>query len=398
MTSKAQKTLADLLRPVDYDQFFNEVVGKRLMHHSSAERTDRARLLGPDPKATILNAFDQFAPNLTCHTGSAKRPPPRARRVANAAEFDSLISEYHKTEYTVRIPEATSMSPELLQLGRAIEAIFENPASANIFWSRAGAKAPVHHDEVDLFIIQLTGKKRWFISAEPPTLPNTWKVAGEGAPPLNKHHVVDVVPGDLIYMPRGTPHTVDSTTESIHVAIGVLPVTIRESMSAVVDYFSETSRLIRSGITDRADDLSRGAGRQQVAQSVRKSLENLLERCQSDDFIHAALERRRARMIEDLPKIRSNGSGESIRPDSKVRHHPLAMAHVLATQDIVDFRQPGERMLVHRGAEEGLRYIANTPEFRVSDIPGPLGDDVKVALVSRLVTSGFLVAVHEASQ
>lgn len=61
--------------------------------------------------------------------------------------------------------------------------------------------------------------------------------------------------------------------------------------------------------------------------------------------------------------------------------------------ELVDFRQPGERMLVHRGAEQSLRFIANTPEFRVAELPGELGDDVKVALVNRLVASGFLVPV-----
>jgi hypothetical protein len=394
MSKKAHDTLVRLLNPVPYDQFFDEIVGKRLLHDNTPERAGRAAIIGPDPQAKILESFDEFAHNLTCHSGSAKVPPPQARRVGSSAEFEGLIREYHKVDYTVRIPETKNLSPELLQLCRALEAIFENPASAAIFWSKAGANAPVHHDEVDLFIVQLTGKKRWFISAEPPTLPNMWKTAGEGAPPLERHHVIDVVPGDLIYMPRGTSHTVESTTESIHVAVGVLPVTVREAMSAVVDYLSEMDLFIRTGITDRADDLSRGVGKQQVTRRLRRALEDLLARCQSDEFIHDAMERRRARMIEDLPKLKSDGAGAQILPDSWVRHHSLAVSHVLATRDLVDFRQPGERLLIHRGAEESLRFIATTPEFRVADIPGALGDDVKVALVSRLVMSGFLVPAN----
>jgi ribosomal protein L16 Arg81 hydroxylase len=277
-----------------------------------------------------------------------------------------------------------------MELCRALEILFENPASPGIFWSAAGANAPVHHDEVDLIIIQLTGKKRWFISADAPTLPNTWKVAGEGAPPLERHHVIDVVPGDVLYLPRGTSHTVESTTESIHVSIGFLPVTVREAVSALADYFSESERAVRAGVAKRADDLANGKRDNDIAATLRASLKALLERCQSDEFIHAALERRRARMIEDLPKITPAAGEAQVRPESRVRHHPLAVAHVLAVGDSVDFRQPGERILVHRGAEEALRFIVQTPEFRVSEIPGPLGDEVKVALVSRLLTSGFL--------
>lgn len=392
MSAHARTTLERLIGPQSYDRFFEEVVGQRMLHIHEGDSAARLGIIGDDAAAVILGAYEEFAPNLTCHSGSATRPAPKARRVANATEFAALIRSYHDAGYTVRIPEVGDLSPALRELCRAIEVVFENPAGPVIFWSAAGADAPVHHDEVDLIIIHLTGKKRWFVSSEPPTLPNKWKMAGEGAPPLERHHVFDVVPGDVVYLPRGTAHTVQSTTESIHLSIGFVPVTVRETMSAVVDYLSELDRSIRAGVTDRADDLSRGMPVQAVARRVRAGLEDLLARCQSDEFVRKALERRRARMIEDLPKIRGGAQGAPIRPDTRVRHHPLAFAHILTTENVVDFRQPGEQILVHRGAEEAMRYIVKTPEFRVSDIPGGLGDDVKVALVSRLVTSGFLQA------
>jgi hypothetical protein len=42
-----------------------------------------------------------------------------------------------------------------------------------------------------------------------------------------------------------------------------------------------------------------------------------------------------------------------------------------------------------------LRFIAATPAFRVADIPGDLPDEIRVALVTRLVTSGFLQPVDQ---
>lgn len=393
MYSRARDTLADLIRPESYDHFLNEIVGKRMLHVHDGDSATRARLIGDDPQATILAAFEEFSPNLTCHSGSATQPPPRARRVADKAEFESLIRAFHDAGYTVRIPDVTDLSPTLQRLSRAIEEVFENPTGPAIFWSAAGADAPVHHDEVDLIIVHLTGKKRWYVSADPPTLPNTWKAAGEGAPPLERHHVFDVVPGDVVYLPRGTAHTVQSTTDSIHVSIGFVPVTVREAMNAAADYFSEMNRDLRAGVTTRADDLTRGGNIEAAAQKLREGLRDLLSKCESEDFVRQALERRRARMIQDLPKITANGTGAQLGPDSRVKHHPLAFAQILTTENVVDFRQPGERILVHRGAEEALRFITRTPEFRISDVPGGLGDDVKVALVERLVTSGYLEPV-----
>lgn len=394
MYSRARDILAELLRPESYDRFLNEVVGRRMLHIHEGDSATRSRLIGEDPQTTILGAYDDFAPNLTCHSGSATRPPPRARRVRDSAEFKSLIRAYHDAGYTVRIPDVTNLSPALRRLSRAIEEVFENPSGPAIFWSAAGADAPVHHDEVDLIIVHLTGKKRWYISTEPPTLPNTWKAAGEGAPSLERHHVLDIVPGDVLYLPRGTPHTVESTTDSIHLSIGFVPVTLREAMNAVADYFSETDRNLRAGVTERADDLVRGEGVQQAADKVRQALKDLLAKSDSDQFVREALDRRRARMIQDLPKLSAGKQVSQIRPDSRVEHHPLAFAQVLATGNIVDFRQPGERILVHRGAEEALRYIVKTAEFRVADIPGGLSDEVKVALVGKLISTGFLVPAN----
>ncbi|MDX1556075.1 MAG: cupin domain-containing protein, partial [Xanthomonadales bacterium] len=275
MSRRSRAILEQLLHPEPYDRFFDEVVGQKMLHIHEGDSKARAAILGTDPGAVILNAYDDLAHTVTCHSGSATRPPPNARRVASAAEFRTLIQEFHASKYTVRIPEVTHLSDGLRQLCRAIEEIFENPASPGIFWSAAGADAPVHHDEVDLVIVQLTGTKRWFVSSDPPTLPNMWKVAGEGAPPLEQHTVFDVTPGDVIYLPRGTAHTVQSLTDSIHVSIGFLPVTVREAMSAAVDFLSETERSIRAGITDRADDLCRGQGAEQVVKRLRHALDTL---------------------------------------------------------------------------------------------------------------------------
>ncbi len=390
MSERAKQVLSRLLAPETYDHFFDAVVGQRYLYLGKGDSAGRAAMLGSNPAATILSAFEILAPTVTCHSGSSQQVPPRARSVADAGGFSAMIREFHQAGYTVRIPEVTSLSPELEQFCRALEVLFENPVSPGIFWSAAGADAPVHHDEVDLICIQLTGRKRWFISVEPPSLPNMWKSAGEGAPPLERHEVVDVVPGDVIYLPRGTPHTVQSTTESIHLSIGFLPVTVREAMCAVVDHLSELDRSIRAGISSRADDLAQGQGMERVQSEVRRGLQALLARCESGQFIADAMERRRARMIEDLPKLGGQPPAQPITPSSRVHHSPLAMAHVIATGEIADLRIPGERLLVHRGAEPALRFIIETPQFSVTEIPGGLGDEVKVALVSRLVMSGYL--------
>lgn len=390
MLPQARAILAELLRPHSYDSFFEEFVGRQPLALLGDDRTDRAGILGDDPKKTILAAFEKHAPELTCHTLAPKTPPPVARRVADAAEFHALIREYHDLDYTVRIPEAVDLSPELRRLTRALEVILEVPVGAVIFWSAAEAKAPVHYDEIDVIAIQLVGEKRWFVSEDPSELPNEWKTAGEGPPSLDRYSTVDVGPGDLLYLPRGTAHTVESTAESIHISIGFVPVTVREAIIAALDHLSDSDKPLRTGVTRRADALSNGEGTGQVSAQVKDGLEKLLASCQSDAFIQQAMGRRRAKMIADLPKLSPSSPGNPTTVQTTVKHNPLGMTHVIKSPTVLDFSQPGEHIFIHPGAEESLQFIVATPQFRVGDIPGEIGDDVRIALVNRLLSSGLL--------
>jgi hypothetical protein len=54
---------------------------------------------------------------------------------------------------------------------------------------------------------------------------------------------------------------------------------------------------------------------------------------------------------------------------------------------------PGEHIAIHPGVEQELRFIVATPEFRIGDIPGQATDDVRAALVGRLVATGLLQVV-----
>lgn len=390
MLKQARSIFTDIIRPHSYDHFFDEVVGRRPLALLGGEVPDRALILGPDPEKVILSAYAKHAPTLTCHALAPKVKPPTPRAVANEDEYRALIREYHESGFTVRIPDMVDLSPKLLQLSRALEVILEKPVGAVIFWSAAGADAPVHHDEIDVIALQLVGKKRWFISKNPPKLPNQWKSAGESPPTLDQYDTIDVVPGDLLYMPRGTAHTVQSTTDSIHISIGFVPVTLRDAMVAALDHLSDLDRPLRAGVTKRADDLSHGKANQYVAEQVKNGLGKLMASSEDATFVNNAMARRRARLIADLPKLPASATGQTLDLQSRIQHSPLAMSHIIKTPENLDFSQPGEQIFIHPGAEESLQYIVNTPEFTVADIPGKIGDDVRVALVNRLVISGFL--------
>src|ERR1051325_3384220 len=116
--------------------------------------------------------------------GGRRRPPPAPGGVSSAEEFLALIRAFHDCGYTVVIPDVGALAPGLQRFARALEYMLRQPVSASLFWSVAGPQAVIQYKKRDNIIIQLEGKKRWYISTDRPGLQNKWKQVGEPLPDL----------------------------------------------------------------------------------------------------------------------------------------------------------------------------------------------------------------------
>ena len=388
---EAEAILKDVLEPMRPDMFF-AALGRVVVDAPGDPGHPRAALFGDDPVATALGAYATHSERLDCHGVDPALPPPGPRKVGGEAEFRSLIDAYHERDYTVRMPEVIPLSPRLQRLARALEVLLHQPVDASLFWSKAGAGAIVHYDNRDNLVFQLHGRKRWFVSNDPPGLQNNWKHVGEPLPHLQRHRVVEAGPGDLLYIPRGTPHTVESVSESLHLAILFVPTTLREVLIAAVDHMSDLDRSWRETAVERVDD---GLGG--LPSRVVRQLERLAEQCRNYDFVEQAFEHRSSRFVGALPALPRPGQAPVLSAETRVRHSPLAIFHLRRTGDWIDFAFPGDRLAIHPGVEQELRFIRDTAEFRIGDIPGASSAEVRTALVARLIAAGLLEPVAASS-
>ena len=386
---QAEALLAETLAPLSTDQFFDSV-GKACLDAKGSTDHPRRQLFGDDPKSTVLAGFRTHSNRLEHHAKSPKQPPPAPRDVSSAEEFEDLIRSFHERGYTVVVPDVVPLAQRLQRFARALEYMLRQPVSASLFWSAAGAQSIVHYDKRDNIIVQLKGEKRWYISTDPPGLQNRWKQVGEPLPQLQRHRILDVTPGDLIYIPRGTPHTVESTTESLHLAILFEPITLRDAIIAAVDHLSDGDRMFRETAVMREGEGELSG----LSDTVVGGLERLLTQCRSEDFLKSAMDLRASRMTADLPALARPSVAPTVNRDTRVRQSPLAIAHLRPSFASLDFSLPGGHIAVHPGVAAELEFIASTDTFRIADIPGAAGDDVKIALVKRFIESGFLEVAH----
>jgi ribosomal protein L16 Arg81 hydroxylase len=127
----------------------------------------------------------------------------------NAAQFHDIGA----TLYFVNVPLPALTDPLADFLGAPRRKVL-----ASLFFTPAGGGAVPHFDKNENFTIQLTGAKRWQIGETPmvPVTPDSYTLgstaitpalapllAGAQRPP---ERTVDVTPGTLLYVPRGTVH------------------------------------------------------------------------------------------------------------------------------------------------------------------------------------------------
>lgn len=389
IVAEAEARLAAFFASLPLDAFFAAVGDHRSIDLHDGGQHPRGTLLGHDPVSAILAAFATHAAKLDCHSSAPLGPPPGPQSVADATAFRAMIDAHHERGYTVRVPDADALSPKLQELARALEILLHVPVSSSVFWSRASARAKIHFDNNDNISVQLAGRKRWFVSTDPSPLLHSDRSRSDPEPNLDHHRVIDVEPGDLVYIPRGLPHATESTADSIHVSILFTPLTWREAVIAAVDHFADLARPLRATAATRIAGASGLGGA--MGPTVEEAVGRLLAGLRQPGFLETALSKRSSEAIGALARRVPQTSPLLLTGATRVRHARLAAMHHFDTGAGFDLGVPGGHVMLHTAAGPALEFIAATQGFAVRDVPG-LPAEHRTALIDRLIVAGLLEA------
>lgn len=115
----------------------------------------------------------------------------------------------HASGYTLQVFQPQQQCLGLAELMSALEDTFGSLCGANSYLTPPGSQglAP-HYDDVEVFILQIEGRKRWRLYYPTVELPEEYSpdFAPEEVPGLKFHSEVLVEQGDLLYFPRGWIH------------------------------------------------------------------------------------------------------------------------------------------------------------------------------------------------
>lgn len=152
---------------------------------------------------------------------------------------------------TVRVRDVDRFDRTLNDVVAAVRRIFAAAAQANIYLTPPDTGGfPPHFDITDVFVVQLSGMKRWKIFADYSNrvelpLPSTdWDP--ERFVPADEYTSVELQPGDVLYLPRGTMHSAACVErESMHLTISLMPSTFFDLLSQVTARAAETDVELR---------------------------------------------------------------------------------------------------------------------------------------------------------
>ena len=258
--SSSSSSVADLERlisPLSSAEFFADYWEKKPLHLSGPRRVPLD--LGTTLASCIAACRDRalvYGKHLNvCRVAGGERVDMNGDGQVDA---DALALQFHEESGTIQWFQPQQHARPLWGVMSQLEDQFGCLCGASAYITPPGAQGLMpHYDDVEVFVVQVEGRKKWSVHAPPPgeVLPREHSAdldpATIGEPLLE----VELAPGDLLYMPRGFVHFATTTAlkeHSTHVTISTY------QKFAFVDFMTAALPRVLSAVAEGDVDLRRG--------------------------------------------------------------------------------------------------------------------------------------------
>src|SRR5262249_31118457 len=213
-------TLADLLAPVSFSEFLEVFRARKRLHITASDPT-RAETLFSWREIDALLSERMLDQNVKIQRDGVRIPREMytsdGGNKFNVRAFHDLLPQ----GISVIMIRVERWVAQISQLSAAIEREMgiRTHVNAYLSFSRGGAFKP-HWDSMDVLVVQVHGSKRWRVwNAEVPNPIEEVPVNASVAPDQE----VELTPGDVLFIPRGEPHSAAVSAErSVHLTISLM--------------------------------------------------------------------------------------------------------------------------------------------------------------------------------
>jgi len=415
-----------MIAPTKVSDFYKDYWEKKPLHIKRSDSTYYKTVFSTKAFDKILR--DQrvlYGKNLdvTSYDGKRETHNPEGR------VFPAVLWDFYNNGCSIRMLNPQTFHNGVWRLCSTLQDHFQNMVGANVYLTPPGTQgfAP-HWDDVEVFMLQLEGKKHWRIYSprnKEETLPRFSSANLEqdevGTPIIE----VDLEPGDMIYMPRGTIHQGNCLSEehSLHITISTYQMNswtdlLEKLLPAALTAASQEDLQFRQGLPRDfllnmgvAQEDKASSAREQFMEKVKKLMTKLIDYAPVD----AACDQLGKKLMGDLlpPALELSekartvmGDGEKwnsskntvvnrveIDPDTNIRLIRSTAVRLVTEEDSVlvyfstentrEYQEVGEQSLeVGSDLAPAVEHLVTTyPAWvKVEDLPlEELEDRMKVA-------------------
>ncbi|MGB8510814.1 MAG: cupin domain-containing protein, partial [Pyrinomonadaceae bacterium] len=200
------------------------------------------------------------------HVTNARRRTPTPRLIPHG------LTKHLREGATLVLDAVDELQPAVETLAEALEMQFRERVQVNLYAGWQTSRGfDLHWDDHDVFILQVTGRKRWSIYGETRPSPVQSDIEAAAKPEHEPLWTGTLEDGDLLYIPRGWWHVAEPLAEpTLHLTVGVHNRTGMDLMRWL------TERLRASEVFRQ--DLPRFASTEKRAAHVERLREELLTR------------------------------------------------------------------------------------------------------------------------
>jgi ribosomal protein L16 Arg81 hydroxylase len=395
----AETVLARILSPFPVSQFLTQCREKRTLY---------VRGNGPDKFKDILSieAIDSiissgYLRHPECKLAKEGREIPLSRYLVadtdiGQIDIDALYSEYEKGASIV-LNYAHRYWPPLSRLCGELERELSMPVQANIYFTpRISQGFSIHYDPHDVFILQVSGTKRWRLYGSPITLPDDKQQFNSSIIEIGDvEQRCTLRAGDLLYIPRGHLHeAVADRSPSLHITVGIRPVTFGDLLTEAVGILARSDPELRTSLPAGYDDPGQaGTSLTRKLMRIRSKviaglpLEEAVEEL-ADRFVsrqHQALE---GHLVDSLRAVR-------LTLDSAIERRKELFVRRWRHGGYIQLLVFRKKLLLPTFVDSSLKFILRVSTFRPRDIPGRISNKSRLVLCRRLIEEGLLRIISE---
>ena len=261
-----EDALGFLIAPVTPEEFLGRYYEREALVNIRNEPDRYADLL-------TLQILDDFINSADLREGMIDLTSQK-NRISRDAYIDEsgrvsrvAVAEEYLDGATIILPQFHESIFKLGEFCRAVEEVFSCHVQTNIYLTPSGNQGfPIHYDNHDVFVMQVSGAKAWRLYGVPVETPfrgERFELGQYEPGPITQEFTLN--PGDCVYVPRGMMHDAENVGDdpSLHITVGMITKTwadlLLESISELALTSPEFRRSLPAGFAGR--DFDREAAR-----------------------------------------------------------------------------------------------------------------------------------------